>query len=385
MRVVAFITYYHPHWTGLTRHARLVAEGLAARGHRVTVVTTRHLPELAPEEELEGVRVVRLPVVGRVSRGMVAPAVFWRAPGLIREADVVHLHTPQMEAAWVAGCARLLGRRVVITHHADLVLPRGIANRVLEHAVHANLGLAGGLAHALVAYSDDYARHSRLLRRFPDTVRSLMPPVEIPEPDPIGVERTRSRLGLQGRVSVLVSGRFVEEKGHDVILRAIPRLVEKLRRVVVLFAGEYETIVYERFYDRLRPEIERHREHVQFIGLISDRQQLADLYAAVDVLALPSRSECFALVQPEAMRCGTPVVATDIPGGRVPVVLSGMGRLCRSEDPVDLADAICEVVAGRHRFLRPPEEIRALFDLERSVDAYEHLFLELAAAGKGES
>ncbi len=377
MRIVAFVTYYHPHWTGLTRHARLVAEGLAARGHQVTVVTTRHLAELEPDEMVGGVRVIRLPVLGRVSRGMVAPSVFWRAPRWILRADVIHLHSPQMEAAWVAAWARLLGRRVVLTHHADLVLPSGLANRVLEGLVHGNLHLAGRLSHLLVAYSEDYARHSRLLRRFPGTTRSLLPPVEIPEPDPLGVERLRSRLGLQGRAAILVSGRCVEEKGHDVLLAAIPRLRERLGRVVVLFAGEYETIVYERFFDRLRAEVARHREHVQFLGLIEDRQELANLYAAVDVLALPSRSECYALVQPEAMRCGTPVVATDIPGGRVPVQTTGMGRLCRVEDPDDLADALVEVIVDRGRFVRPAEEIRATFDLERSLDGYEQALSRL--------
>ena len=42
MRILSILTYYAPHWTGLTQHAQHVAEGLAARGHDVTVLTSRY-------------------------------------------------------------------------------------------------------------------------------------------------------------------------------------------------------------------------------------------------------------------------------------------------------------------------------------------------------
>ena len=47
MKILTVLTYYHPHWTGLTANAKRIAEGLAARGHDVTVLTTRHAEELA--------------------------------------------------------------------------------------------------------------------------------------------------------------------------------------------------------------------------------------------------------------------------------------------------------------------------------------------------
>ena len=65
------LTYYYPHWTGLTAYAGRLAEGLAARGHQVTVLTSRHDPALPGTEWLRGVRVVRLHPLLRVSRGQV--------------------------------------------------------------------------------------------------------------------------------------------------------------------------------------------------------------------------------------------------------------------------------------------------------------------------
>ncbi|MGV2435940.1 MAG UNVERIFIED_CONTAM: glycosyltransferase [Anaerolineae bacterium] len=52
---------------------------------------------------------------------------------------------------------------------------------------------------------------------------------------------------------------------------------------------------------------------------------MANFFAACDVLALTSDSECFALVQVEAMLRGTPVMMTNIPGGRMPGQCHGNG------------------------------------------------------------
>ena len=74
MKILMALTYYYPHWTGLTAFAVRLAEGLAARGHQVTVVTSRYQRALAREEVHNGVRIVRVQPVLRLSRGQVMPA-----------------------------------------------------------------------------------------------------------------------------------------------------------------------------------------------------------------------------------------------------------------------------------------------------------------------
>src|SRR6185295_14853886 len=96
-------------------------------------------------------------------------------------------------------------------------------------------------------------------------------------------------------------------------------------------------------------------------------------YAACDLLALPSDTECFALVQVEAMLCGTPVVMTDIPGGRVPVQLTGMGKLVPRDDWQALGEGIVEVLSNRDRFVKPAEEIARHFSIAETVSRYEEL------------
>jgi len=97
---------------------------------------------------------------------------------------------------------------------------------------------------------------------------------------------------------------------------------------------------------------------------------------------LPSQSECFGLVQPEAMLCGTPVVATDIPGARVPVRETGMGTLVPAGDAESLAAAIVGVVSDRQRFVRPRDEVARVFSLEVTLDRYEEVLRDAARGSR---
>lgn len=135
MRILSALPYYHPHWTGLTAPAQQLAEGLARRGHAVTVLAYRHSPALAAEEWHEGVRIVRAAPIARLSRGMVGPAYRRAALALLRDADALLVHTPMLETPALAMAARAAGRPPVLVHHGDLLLPAGAANRVVERLV----------------------------------------------------------------------------------------------------------------------------------------------------------------------------------------------------------------------------------------------------------
>ena len=74
---------------------------------------------------------------------------------------------------------------------------------------------------------------------------------------------------------------------------------------------------------------------------------LVTFYSLIDVLVLPSVDplEAFGMVQVEAMLCGTPVIASDMPGVREVISKTGYGRLIRKRDPEDIADKVCEAMA----------------------------------------
>ena len=376
MKILMVLTYYYPRWTGLTAYARRLAEGLAERGHQVTVLTSQHSPDLSREEVHKGVRIVRLKHWMRVSRGVVMPSFPFVAYRLIREHDVVQLHTPLMESPLLTTLAKVAGKKVLFTHHGDLVMPEGLFDQAVERAVTWLMTQALKGSARISIHSKDYADHSAFLSPFKEKLAYIYPPIEIPLPVPGDVAAWREELGAERCKLVGFAGRFVEEKGFDFLLKSIPYVVESMPDVKFVYAGDTR-VVYESFYEKWEHLVKAWREHIVLLGLVRDPQKLANFYAMCDVFALPSRTDCFPSVQVEAMLCGTPVVATDIPGGRVPVSLTQMGLLVPPQDERALAEGLLTVLEGAQRFVKSRAEIEALFSLRRTVDEYEELLRSL--------
>jgi glycosyltransferase involved in cell wall biosynthesis len=385
LKILMPLQYYLPHRTGFTLHVQRIAEALAARGHQVTVLTAQYHPSLPRDEQMiNGVRVIRLWAPIRVSRGMIMPAYPWAAFRLVQMHDVVQLNTPTLETAIFAAYTRLLRKGLVITHHGDLILPSGAFNRFVEWTIFQLYKTAGRAAHRILAYSEDYADNSYYVAPFREKTTAVYPPIAIPVPNPQRVEELRAQWleGLNGNARLIgYAGRFVEEKRPDVLIRALSVVHQTFAGTRIVFAGQYD-IKYEHFYERTLPLIEQYRDHLIFLGLIADPQELANFYAACDVLALPSDTECFALVQVEAMRCGTPVVAADIPGAREPVGVTGMGELVARGNTQALGEAIVRVLENRSRYVRPLAQIDATFNLEDTVNRYEQYLREASAAAR---
>ena len=383
MKVLIALTYYRPHTSGLTIYAERLARGLAARGHQVTVLTSQFDPRLARIERLNGVRVVRAPVMLRVSKGVVMPTFGCLANRFTLWADVLSLHLPQFDAAGIALRGRLLRKPTVLTFHCDLHLPVGIFNRVVNTVIDtANLA-AGTLADVIVSYTQDYASHSAYLSHFENKVHIIPPPVEMDTPHPADVAAFRARWGTEGplRGVIGMAARLATEKGVEVLLNALPRVLERYPNARVLYAGQYQNVLGEEEYARhLRPLLERYRDHWTFLDVL-DPKEMAVFFSACDMVVVPSlnSTESFGLVQVEAMLCGTPSIASDLPGVRVPPQSTGMGEVVPIGDSQALAEAILRILDHRERYVRPRSEIEAMYSTLRTAELYESLFEQLIA------
>jgi glycosyltransferase involved in cell wall biosynthesis len=382
VKVLLVLTYYHPHVSGLTIYVKRLATALAQRGHQVTVLTSRYDRSLPPEEMIDGVRVVRVPVLCRISKGVLMPSFPLWAWRLIRQHDVVSVHLPQFEASLLGLLGHLGGRPVVLTYHCDLQLPQGWFNRVVDQVVFASNYLAGHLAQAAVAYTQDFAEHSRFLSRFLDKVHVIPPPVIMPVPEAAAVEAFRAEHDLADRPVVGMAARLATEKGVEVLVEAMPRLLAAFPRLKVLFAGQYQDVLGEEaYYRHLMPLVERlGQQHWEFLGTLS-QEQMPAFFAACDVLVVPSlnSTESFGLVQVEAMLCGTPSIASDLPGVRQPPRMTGMGQVVPIGDADALAEAILRVVQHPADYRRPRRFVEETFSLERTLNGYETLFEALVA------
>jgi glycosyltransferase involved in cell wall biosynthesis len=242
-------------------------------------------------------------VAFRVSKGVIMPTIGREASRAIRGFDVVSLHLPQFDAAGIAIRGRLLHKPVVLTYHCDLRLPAGLLSAPAMVAVDVANRIAGAAADRIVAYTEDYARHSRFLSRRKAKLRVIPPPVEIVEPTPQAQESFRLDRDGAGP-TIGMAARLATEKGVEYLVEAMPRILERHPRARVLFAGQYENVLGEADYARrLAPLIARLGEAWEFVGVL-DPQRMALFFRACDVTVLPSlnSTESFGPVQIESMQ-----------------------------------------------------------------------------------
>jgi glycosyltransferase involved in cell wall biosynthesis len=382
MRILTVLTYYRPHTSGLTIYAERLARAFTKRGHQVTVMTTRYDKSLPGEERMDGVRVIRVPVVLRISKGVIAPTFGLVATKLVWQHDVIQLHLPQFDAPGVALRARLFGKPVILTYHCDLHLPPGLFNRFVNLVVQFQNNMAALLADHLVTYTQDYADNSAYLSRYHRKLTPFLPPVILPTARPDAVEtfagtyQTRQRRPVIGMVT-----RFAAEKGVEVLLEALPAVLEKYPQAQVLFAGQHQNVMGEQAYaDRLMPRIKKYEEMGcwKFLGNLS-QQQLAVFYPNLDVLVVPSlnSTEAFGLVQVEAMMNNVPCVASALPGVRRPVQMHAMGKVVPIGDSSALAGALLGIFAEKEKYHCDTVALAHQYDPDTVAAEYEKLFERL--------
>jgi glycosyltransferase involved in cell wall biosynthesis len=383
VRILTVLTYYRPHTSGLTIYAERLARALARRGHQITVLTSQFDKSLPLAEVKDGVRIRRIPVLMRISKGVIMPTLGLAATQEIRGHDALLLHLPQFDAAGLALRGRLFKKPTVIIYHSDLFLAPGWFNRVVNAVIVLMNNLAALFTHRISSYTEDFANHSPYLRRFGKRVRVIAPAVELPEASSDEVRAFAEKHNPKNNHPVIaMATRFAAEKGVELLLQALPMVLEKFPDASVWFAGQYEDVLGEEEYkQRLWPDIQElvASNQWKFLGTLS-MHEMASFYPNIDLLVVPSTNstETFGFVQIEAMMNGTPVVASDLPGVRQPIRITGMGRVTPVGDSKALAQNMIEVLSTQDEFA-DGRNLREEFSPQTCATRHEDLFQEIAA------
>jgi glycosyltransferase involved in cell wall biosynthesis len=380
MRILIGLTYYRPHYSGLTIYTERLARGLARLGHQVTVLTSRFNPEFAEQEVQDGVQIIRPAVALHLSKGVVMPSMPAWAHKLIRQADIVNLHLPQMDAAYISWMARLASRPVVMTYHCDLTLPKGVVHWIANQGAHFASHMTALAANRIVTNTRDYAENSKFLIHYMDKMRYIPTPVDLPQVSEQDIRDFCCKYNVEpGQRVIAMNARLATEKGVEYLIEALPYVLEKHPNARVLHVGQYQNVLGEEQYaQKLAPLIEKLGQHWSFLGLLSPLEHAAFFHAS-EVLVLPSinSTESFGMVQVEAMSCGTPAVASDLPGVRCAVKESGMGRIVPPRNSRALAAAIIDILDRPEQYSGDPNAVQLHYSPESVARQYEALFKEL--------
>ena len=203
--------------------------------------------------------------------------------------------------------------------------------------------------------------HARSIEKFTDRPIDVMSNF---------IDETRFAPGVRKPSSpyeFLSVGHLTEQKGFDVLLRALRILLDRglAARLSIVGRG-----LLEQPLKALATELQLDG-HVVWRGA-PDRSTMPDVYRGADAFVLASRHESFGIVVIEALASGLPVVATEC-GGPEETVTPACGALVPPEDPVALADAMADVM--RRQF--DPGDIRRYFESKYSAAAAIPRILQL--------
>ncbi len=347
MRILIALTYYRPHYSGLTIYTERQARALSARGHHVIILTSRFDPNLPAHEIINGIEIIRPRVLFRLSKGVIMPSMPFWALNLVKQVDIVQVHVPQLDAALIALYAHMLGKPLVLTYHCDLQLPRGLIHRIANQVSNMANHITARFADVIVHNTKDYAENSPFLKKYIYKVEPVYPPIKIAKANQNDLDTFRKKYQIKTDEHLIgIAARLATEKGVEYLAQALPKVLEKHPQSRVLFIGPYQDLVGEEEYaKKVQRIIEPIQDHWTFLGVLSPKE-MAAFFNICDVTVLPSinSTESFGMVQVESITCGTPVIATDLPGIRIPVRESCMGIIVPPANAQALAQAINTVL-----------------------------------------
>ena len=380
MKVLITSTYFHPYNSGLSVYALRVARGLVGLGHEVCVITSQFDQTLPEEECIDGVNIVRVKVGMKLSKGVLMPGLHVQAKKWIEWADVVNVHMPQFESFVISQLARRLKKPLVVTYHCDLVMSGSWFSQLAGWGTNLLARRALKQAGVIVQNTLDYARHSRVLQPFLGKVVEVPTPVVFLKTYPGEKQAFRERFGLAENDKVLgLAGRVASEKGYEYLAQALPLVWQKYPSARVVHAGTWRGVIGEEAYlAKVETLIQPFGERWKSLGFLSD-EDFMRFFGACDLLVFSSlnATESFGIVQIEAMSQGTPVVASDLPGVRQPVMQTGLGRIVLLRDASALAKGIISVLDESAEPRIIPESYLAHFEQEKVAERYQEIFTSL--------
>jgi len=306
MRIALVTSFMPPHLGGIETIAQHLFEGYAARGHEVRCLTSR-VPRDLPARDGA---VIRTPCFNAAEDWMGVPVPVW-GPAAIRDlralvkwADAVHvLDCLYLSSAMAVAVARAGRKAVMLSQNVGFIpYERGWV-RAVEHLAYQTLGRAvlRGASHVVLATPTAEAWVRGMYGgRVPAWASSFPIGIDTDTLRPASAaERAAARAALgfaDQRPIVLFAGRLVEKKGVVLVLETASQATE----FDVVVAGD----------GPLRGLLGRAGSNVRWLGAV-DAQVMRSLYAAADLVLLPSRGEGLPLVVQEALSCGLPVVISE--------------------------------------------------------------------------
>ncbi len=375
MKILFVIENYLPHIGGVEVVFRNLAEGLAKKGHDITIIT--HRPANAKTyEELNGVKINRINCLQ--SRYLFSFLAIPKAIAEARKADIIHTTTFNGAfPAWIA--AKLTGKKCVITVHEVWIgkWKEYTTMGWLEAAIH---NLLEKLIYLLpfdkyAAVSNSTRKQLLRIGKNPEKTATVYNAVNYGHFDPGKHSRKEARedLNVEDNFVCLTYGRPGPSKGIEYAIKAVPLIsIPKLKYLFILSKDRQYLLKLRSIKVLIGKLGMQHR--IMLLDPVTHKQ-LPKYIKAADCVVVPSLSEGFGYTAAEACALGVPVVATNTTS--LPEVVSGKYVLINPKSSEEIATAVERVSQGKY----DKSPIKR-FPLESNIKGYMKIYRELVGSEK---
>ncbi len=290
----------------------------------------------------------------KYGHGAFLPQLLWK----LRKFDYIYLHYPFFGGAEVVWFFKLFFKKpkLIIHYHMD-VRHSNLIFRFLSWPARLIRSSLFKQADLIVSASFDYIAHSQIknyYRARADKFREIPFGLDIEkfQAKMINRQAANSTIARAQKLIHYINDRFIKKrqldilfvggldrahyfKGVDILLKALSGLTKRNWRLVIAGEGELR---YD--YETLAREL-KIADKIKFVGRLDDAEKIR-YYQNTDLLILPSinSNEAFGLVLIEALACGAPVIASNLPGVRRVFSDQTEGLLAAPGDANDLREKI---------------------------------------------
>lgn len=338
---------------------------LTSQGYRIQVVTFKYEKNLPSKEARDGIAIKRVHYWFRLSKGFFSPFFVCSLFKYIRKTDVVIINQPSIEGVGALILARIFNKKAISLYHCQLQSNTTFFNTIITYLVNSIVFIELLLSDVIVGTNADYLKKIAVNILHKKTTMIMPPIIHYPVVADIYADYVRQK---KENIWIGFCGRISREKGLEYLIEAYETIRTKIPSVLFVFAGPSgdEVAGEKQYYEKIKRLLKDKKIPHIFLGTL-DNKAMGAFYQALDCLALPSTNstEAFGMVQAEAMLLGTPVVASYLPGVRVPIRLTGMGIIVPPKNAHMLAQALVRVIKYRYRYTNSLliDKAKKIFDL----------------------
>ncbi len=303
---------------GISPHVYYLSRSLVKQGVRVIVVTC-DFPEAPDYEVVDGVEVYRIDSYKNPAPDF--PSWIYlmnlnmqkESARLVREigkVDLFHAHDWLVADAGI-GLKHVFRKPLLVTMHSTEMGRREVLHTTTEKMIHETEAWLNYEAWRVICCSDYMVGHVRTIFGLPNDKLDMIPNgVDTETYDKIEEDLTdfRAKFALPEEKIILYVGRLVFEKGIQVLINAVPKVLSKANAKFIIVGSGY---MKEQLLNIVRGMGLEHK--VLFQGFM-DEPSLLRLQKCADVSVVPSLFEPFGIVALEAMAAKSPVVVSDTGG-----------------------------------------------------------------------